>query len=223
MPSTGTAKAPNHYTTLGVVRTASDEQIRKAYRILVKRWHPDLASPKNRAACEERTKQLNIAYDCLSDPLRRAEHDRTLVPEASASGRASGARRTPRPGASATGVGMTPQQYASYMDGIRAQQERMRDLIWELGTVQRSCAVTLPSGADVDKILGGIDRELRRNDLRTYSVERQEKRGLRLFGKSFGEASVITFTLRGNPQRMNPCVARLRTHLKKFGGKIQVG
>jgi curved DNA-binding protein len=65
--------AANLYETLGVKRDASVEDIRKAYRKLAKKHHPDI-NPGNKAA-EDRFKSVSAAYEILSDPKRRAEYD----------------------------------------------------------------------------------------------------------------------------------------------------
>jgi DnaJ-class molecular chaperone len=62
------------YETLGVKRGDSEETIRKAYRKLAKRYHPDLNAGKPEAA--ERFKTINAANDLLSDPDKRARYDR---------------------------------------------------------------------------------------------------------------------------------------------------
>ena len=61
------------YEILGVARTASPEDIRKAYRRLAKTLHPDL-NPGNKDA-EERFKELSGANDLLSDPDKRQRFD----------------------------------------------------------------------------------------------------------------------------------------------------
>lgn len=63
-----------HYDNLQVSRTASAEVIRAAYRTLAQRWHPD-RNPQDRARAEWVTRIINAAYEALSDPARRAEHD----------------------------------------------------------------------------------------------------------------------------------------------------
>jgi DnaJ-class molecular chaperone len=66
-----TVKDP--YEILGVARTASADDIRKAYRLLAKKLHPDL-NPGNKGA-EERFKEVSLANDILSDPEKRKRFD----------------------------------------------------------------------------------------------------------------------------------------------------
>jgi DnaJ-class molecular chaperone len=62
------------YAVLGVARDASEDDIKKAYRRLAKKFHPDL-SPGNRAN-EQQFKEVTAAYDLLSDAAKRARFDR---------------------------------------------------------------------------------------------------------------------------------------------------
>jgi len=66
--------ARNYYDILGVVRNASDKDIRKAYRRLARQHHPDV-NPGDKAA-EARFKEINAAYEVLSDTQKRRKYDR---------------------------------------------------------------------------------------------------------------------------------------------------
>lgn len=68
-------RAGELYERLGVERTASAADIRKAYRRLARQLHPDL-HPGD-AAAADRFKEVTEAYDVLSDPVRRSEYDAT--------------------------------------------------------------------------------------------------------------------------------------------------
>ncbi len=67
--------APKHdyYDTLGVGRQASVDDLRKAYRKLARKYHPDL-NPGDKSA-EDRFKNVQEAYDVLSDPKKRQMYD----------------------------------------------------------------------------------------------------------------------------------------------------
>jgi curved DNA-binding protein CbpA len=63
----------DYYEILGINPSASDEEIKKAYRKLVSKYHPD-RNPNNKQA-EEYTKKLNQAHEVLSDTMKRKEYD----------------------------------------------------------------------------------------------------------------------------------------------------
>src|SRR5258708_39920273 len=63
----------DYYGTLGVARDAAVDEIRKSYRKLARKYHPDL-NPGDKAA-EDRFKNVQEAYDILSDPKKREMYD----------------------------------------------------------------------------------------------------------------------------------------------------
>ncbi|HVS17253.1 MAG TPA: DnaJ domain-containing protein, partial [Planctomycetota bacterium] len=99
-------KFQDYYEVLGVPRDADADAIKKAYRALALRWHPDRHQGDAKADAERRFKAASEAYEVLSDPAKRAKYDRfgkdwehgqEFEPQgASAGGSGGGARRMSR-------------------------------------------------------------------------------------------------------------------------------
>jgi DnaJ-class molecular chaperone len=87
--------AKDYYGILGISREATDDEIKRAYRKLAKKLHPDM-NPGNKRI-EQQFKELTAAYEILSDPAKRARFDRGEID-------ASGAERGFRPSQSRGGA-----------------------------------------------------------------------------------------------------------------------
>lgn len=68
------AQKRDYYEVLGVSKTATDEELKKAYRRLAKKYHPD-ANPDNKEEAEKNFKEVNEAYEVLSDAQKRRMYD----------------------------------------------------------------------------------------------------------------------------------------------------
>jgi len=64
----------DYYKILGLEKNATEKEIKKAYRKLALKWHPD-KNPNNREEAEEKFKKINEAYSILSDKNKRNEYD----------------------------------------------------------------------------------------------------------------------------------------------------
>ena len=74
--SAGRTQLENLYSVLGVAPNASEDEIKKVYRSLAMRFHPDRNSAPG---AEMRFKSISKAYEILSDPAKRAEYNQSLT------------------------------------------------------------------------------------------------------------------------------------------------
>src|SRR5579862_9288447 len=98
-----TQQKRDYYEVLGVARNASDDDIKKAFRRLARQYHPDVNKGKD---AEARFKEINEAYEVLSDPQKRQMYDQFghAGPQATGfqtffGGQAANAHRGPQRGA----------------------------------------------------------------------------------------------------------------------------
>lgn len=99
----------NYYEVLGVDRDASLKDIKKAYKKLAKKWHPDL-NRDNLKVAEERMTEINIAYSTLSDEVARIDYNKKLDAEAARANQphgqsTAGTQQRRRPGQQSTSKG----------------------------------------------------------------------------------------------------------------------
>ena len=77
------AEKKDYYEILGVSKSATDDELKKAYRKMAKKYHPD-ANPDDKAGAEAKFKEVNEAYEVLSNPQKRKMYDQfgTVDPSA---------------------------------------------------------------------------------------------------------------------------------------------
>src|SRR5471032_1129897 len=93
----------DYYAILGEPKTAAPKDIKSAYRKLARKWHPD-ANPDNAKAAEEKFKDIQVAYEVLSDTEKRSKYD-VLGSDWQQAARNSAQQRPqgPQPGAAGPG------------------------------------------------------------------------------------------------------------------------
>ena len=72
------ANNKNYYDILGVSKTATDDEIKSAYRKLAKKYHPDLYTGEESIYAEQKVRELNEAYQVLSDDFLKSQYDLEL-------------------------------------------------------------------------------------------------------------------------------------------------
>lgn len=151
-------KFRDYYETLGVPRTATSEEIKRAYRKLARKHHPDLHPAAERTKAAERFKEINEAYEVLSDADKRAKYD------ALGAGWKRGADFTPPSGAEWRDVG------AAQWDDLGGFSDFFASLFGRPGgRGTRGVRITMP-GSDVEAELPLTLEELLRSGRRRITV-----------------------------------------------------
>ncbi|MCP1660888.1 DnaJ C-terminal domain-containing protein [Neisseria perflava] len=134
----------NYYDILGVAKDADNAAIKKAYRKLVRKYHPDVSKEPDAA---ERTTEINLAYETLSDKDKRAEYDEMLANPYSHAG-AQGGSGNPF-GAGGTPFGNGGFRYEYHTDGSEpfgSGDFNFEDLFSSFNRSQRSSRQQQPTG-----------------------------------------------------------------------------
>uniref|UniRef100_A0A0B7A4F5 J domain-containing protein n=1 Tax=Arion vulgaris TaxID=1028688 RepID=A0A0B7A4F5_9EUPU len=75
MPATRKSQSVSYYEVLGIEKIATEQDIKKAYRRLALKWHPD-KNPENKEEAKRKFQEISEAYDILSDKKKREVYDR---------------------------------------------------------------------------------------------------------------------------------------------------
>lgn len=151
------ARTEDYYTLLGVDKTASAEEIKKAFRHRARELHPDV---NNAPDAEDRFKEVNEAYDVLSDPDKRQQYDR-FGRVGGAAGGSGGFQYTADFGDLFGGAGGVNMEdlFSAFFGGVRGRGTRLegRDMAMQL-------LITLADAAT------GVEKEIVLDRLATCDV-----------------------------------------------------
>lgn len=151
----------NYYQVLGVPRDATNEEIKKTFRKLARQYHPDV-NPNNKLA-EEKFKDINEAYDVLSDETKRLDYDNVLF------GR--GKRKVPPrpPTGNRNGAGVPPRQTATDWKDFAPQTTKRAKVVTPNRQSPRDveAKLTIP----LEKAYRGGRERIRLEDGRSLEVE----------------------------------------------------
>jgi DnaJ-class molecular chaperone len=160
-------KFKDYYQILGVPRTATEDAIKKAYRTLARKYHPDV-NPQDPTA-EDKFKELNEAYEVLSDPEKRKRYDE-LGPNWQA-----GADFTPPPGWER--VRMEPGDFGDLFAGRRGRGgfSDFFETLFGGFRGQRAGPGFAMRGADVETDLALTLEDISRGATRTLTIQAAER------------------------------------------------
>lgn len=114
----------NYYDILQVNRNASPEIIEKAYKTLAKKYHPDLQAQKDKKQAEEILKEINEAYETLSNPEKKQNYDTIL-------GQQEEPVSTPNPSTHTTQISEEELLYQQQQEILRKQKLQQEILYQE--------------------------------------------------------------------------------------------
>ncbi len=220
--------AKTHYEILGVPRTATQEQIKKRYRQLVRKYHPDVAEDK--AAARLAFLQISEAYQVLSDPDKRviydAEMDRQIAgppprpsrPHPSSAGGFSGAQA--RPTSSSGGRASRPRQAVGVERLIKdAELAFIRGQLWAALESAKAAVKMDGRNARAHIILGDVYRMQGRMDeaVSMYTL------ALQLDPKNADAMEKLDKAMRKSRKARSPAASEERRQVFKTGVGLVCG
>jgi DnaJ-class molecular chaperone len=161
----------DYYKILGVQKSASQDDIKKAFRKLARKYHPDV-NPGDKSS-EARFKEINEAYEVLSDPTKRRDYDE-LGPnwqDQFARGRPAGGRAQPRPGGTTGGAPYDFADPTGFSDFFEALFGNQRN---RAGRTAQQPAQTGAAGANIEQPVEISLREAFTGASRSYTLESQQ-------------------------------------------------
>ncbi|MGH7968855.1 MAG: DnaJ C-terminal domain-containing protein [Limisphaerales bacterium] len=171
----------DYYATLGVPRSASEEGIKKAFRKLARQYHPDVA--KDKKSAEAKFKEINEAYEVLSDPEKRKRFDELGAEWKQGAGvrpppgQQFGAGRTPG-GAESYEFHFGGTGFSDFFEQFFGRGSRFGSVFEEdgVGAQRFGRAAGKARGSDIEgDILVTLD-EAMRGSVRTISLQRVDPR-----------------------------------------------
>ncbi|WP_174300142.1 DnaJ C-terminal domain-containing protein [Caulobacter sp. S45] len=154
--------AQDPYTELGVARTASPEDVRKAFHKLAKTHHPD-RNPDNKSA-EERFKRISAAFDIVGDPEKRAKYDRGEIDADGREAPPQGYR--PGPGGGGATAGFEGVDLDDILGGMFSNRGRTGGR----GFAMRGSDVQARMEVDLEETITGATRRITFGDGRMLDV-----------------------------------------------------
>jgi curved DNA-binding protein len=159
-------KFRDYYEVLGVPRTASAAEIKRMYRQLARKHHPDLQPVTERAKAAERFKELNEAYEVLSDADKRAKYD------ALGASWKGGMDFTPPPGAEASGgEAWSAQDLGDVSDFFASRFGRSGGRPGRARVTMPGYDVEVELAVTLDDLLRGGKRRIQIGEGKTLDVE----------------------------------------------------
>ena len=162
----------DYYQVLGIPRTASEDDVKQAYRKLARKYHPDVSKEMN---AEQRFKDLNEAHDVLKDPKKRALYDQYGEAwKAAAEGRAPspGAERAPE---DFRAQGFDPEGYTLY---TVAALEVFAEAAKQAGSTELDALLPVLHGTTFKTVIGDLAFDAKGDVLEPkYSIYRFQNGG----------------------------------------------